>query len=50
MEVCPEIARTGAAEIFLAFPIGETYGFYGFQGINRSFSGKHAMPTCSLDA
>jgi hypothetical protein len=34
MEVCPEIAKTGAADIFLAFSIGEPYAFYGFQGIN----------------
>jgi hypothetical protein len=50
LEVSPEIAKTGAAEIFLASSIGEPYGFYGFQGINWGFSGKHPTPTCSLDA
>jgi hypothetical protein len=56
MEVRPEIAKTGATEIFLACSIGHSYGFYGFQGRSGSFSAKirsqHAvwMHSAEVDA
>ena len=45
-----EISKTDLTGISVALSIEESYGFHGFQGINRSFSGKNQISACGWDA